>query len=321
MIYGAAKVTWNTNGIFYTRDPIEVSIDPQVFDISTDAHGVIDHRVSNHQVVVRCTPEGRITAGLFGTGAGTLWPYGNYAIGSSIFGITENHATDATLVIDSKDLKLHTLHNAAVTSMPTITLSTTKTVIGPVEFTGIRTNSGTWAADDTLYSVDEVGSAFVDSGFAVTDIKTQVYTGVWTAITGFTSISTYDGWTIEFSVDTVDVEVDDTGLIDRRISNVSAMARCIPVGSTPTVTQIAGQQKLQATAGYARGMTMGTNAADLVITGADATTVVTLKNASLKSAGYRFGSTTLRVGEIGFVTTRKLTAGAATDPIWTITPA
>jgi len=38
-------------------------------------------------------------------------------------------------------------------------------------------------------------------------------------------------------------------------------------------------------------------------------TVVTIGAANIKTAGYQFGATKLRAGEVGFVATRKFTAG------------
>ena len=58
-----------------------------------------------------------------------------------------------------------------------------------------------------------------------------------------------------------------------------------------------------------RGASLQAGSADLAITGADGTTIITLKSAQMVGAGYRFGLSVLRNGEVGWVATRPFVAG------------
>jgi hypothetical protein len=303
-VFGTAK--------FHTQDAVSVAIAPSTFDISTDAHGFIEKRQDSHQVVVGMTPDGRFNAAL----AAALWPYASTAIGSSIF-----TAADVPLVINGRDGRIHTVIAAAITKMPDLILSSTKIMLGSMEFTGVRKKNSLWSVADSLYTIaqtggDSVWAAYTE--FTSTDIKTQDYTGVWGAQGGFTSIKTQDGWTISFDMSTADIQVDDSGTIDKRLTSVGVMARCSPVG--PTSLQIQAAQLYQNT-GAARGKSPGAlPTTSLVITGADASTIITIPRAAMVSSGYRFGSTVLGDGEIGFVGQRVVTAGALSS-MWTLAAA
>ncbi len=78
------------------------------------------------------------------------------------------------------------------------------------------------------------------------------------------------------------------------------MLKGIPLG--PTAAQLLTAAKLAGVAGATHGHKLSASAADLVGTGPIG---ATLKNASLQTAGFRFGNgpEVLRVGEVGFVST------------------
>jgi hypothetical protein len=309
-IAGPAKITVNnpSAATFYTQDDISVNVINETFDVVTSAHGVVDSRYDDARVEVTFTPDGQLTAAI----AAVLWPYANTGVGTSIFG-----AADKTLTIHPlyASAELHTVKNCAITAMPDVVLSANKSAIGSCTYTGIRTLAGDWATADTLYTVAASGGTFVDTAWTPATVLTQPYTAAWGAITGFTDLHTLDGFNISFNLQIEPTVVDDLGTIDMKFTGVGCMVKFTPVGASPTMAQMLSNLSNQAT-GKARGRSVGTDGGDLVITGADTVTKFTLNSAGLVSAGYRFGASVLRKGELGFVSVRQFTTGAQ-EALWT----
>jgi hypothetical protein len=184
--------------------------------------------------------------------------------------------------------------------MPSIRLSPKETILGDCEFTGIRGTGADWSAADKLYTVALTGGTLTDTAFTVAAIKTQLYTGAWGSKTGFTSIVTEDGWTIDWDLGISYMQIDEVGTVKAVLNSVSCMAKCVPIG--PTWANIVAGQLIQ-DSGSARG-------ASLQGGGADTSTIIVVKNAALKTAGYRFGTGVLRDNEVGWVSTRSFTTGA-----------
>jgi hypothetical protein len=293
LVVGPAKVTQN-GGTFFTKGNIEPRLDMETLEIATDMHGKVDERVIEVPVEVGFVPEGAWKA----VNIAALWPYANPTFGSSVFG-----AADKPMVLTGNDGAIHTIHASALTKMPSLLLSATKTMIGEARFRGVRKDNTEWTAADTLYSI--TSGAYADTTFVPAQIKVQRYTAAIVALTGFTSFDTEDGWTIDFDTGLTYITTDGGGAIDAKLTSVSVMAKCKPIG--PTSTQIVDALKYQG-AGASRGRSIqGAN--DLVITGEDATTIITINKPGMRQAGFRFGSTVLRQGEIGFVATRTVAAG------------
>lgn len=312
LVTGPAKIVRGDGasagmGVLFTQDDVQIDVNTEVLPIMTNAYGQVDARQVDATVTATFTPDGRwdsITRGF-------LWPYGNTTPGTSIFG-----SSDSATTITGSDASLHTIIASAVTSMPTITLSAAATMVGPVTIMGVRSNNTDWSGASSLYTAATSGGTFADTTFDPTEIKTQTYTGVWGSAdrAGFATIDTESGWTIEFDLQLDPIIVDDAGTVDMRFRSLSVMARCVPIG--PTVTQTMAMLAAQG-AGAARGrsFTVDDNVnniggQDLVITGADASTIVTIKNAGLVTSGFRFGASVLQQGEIGFVAGRPFSSGA-----------
>ena len=301
LVQGPAKVV-RGSGILFSQDDIAVNIVRNTFDVATDGHGKIEERESDLTVECTFTPDGRWDAAT----RALLWPYASTLPGTSLFG-----SSDTPLTLNAADGALHTLVASALTRMPNIVLSSVQTMIGQCQFMGVRSNDTDWSDTDSLYTT-ATGALFTDATFAPTTmIKTQDYTGVWGAVTGFGGIQTEAGWTIEFDLQIAPRSVDALGIVDYRFQSLGVMARCVPIGPTPA--QILTQLKIQGT-GAVRGRSLAYNtlpstADDLVITGADGSTIITLKQAGLKTAGFRFGATVLRENEIGFVAAKPFASG------------
>lgn len=298
LVVGPAKIVRGT-GIVFTKENFAVRLDKATTPIVVDAYGKVDER--EEDIVARCsfTPEGRWDSAT----RSFLWPYLNPSIGSDIFGTSDT----ATAIHDSNS-HLHTIIASAVTKMPNIRLAANATMVGEVEIAGVRSNNTGWATSSTVYTAATSGGTLTDTGFANSLIKVQNYSAAWGSLTGFTTIQTEDGWNIEFDVGLQWIKTDEIGSVTAKLVSVGVMARCVPLNISQT--NIDTQLRIQATGG-ARGRSYAADGADLVITGADTTTVVTIKGAALKTAGYRFGARTLRDGEMAWVATRGFSAGVA----------
>ncbi len=292
LVIGPGKLTHN-GGTFFSKDPIEASLLYETMDIATDAHGKVDERRIECAGVVPITPEGAWSA----AARAALWPYASTLPGALIHPVP-----DLPLVIHSNNNDRYTYKSAAITRMPDIFLSATKTIIGGAEFSCGRANNKNWNEPDSFLVIDS--AAYSDATFAPANIKVQSYLGDWSGKTGFGAIETRDGWTINFNLRLEPQPLDSYGRLTWSFVSLDVMARCIPanVSQANIHTALGPHTNL-------RGSSLQNSSADLIITGADATTIVTLKSAQLKSAGFRFGSLVLRQGELGWVATRPFAAG------------
>lgn len=305
LITGPALVTHN-GGSFFSKDDIQPKISAVTMKITDSAHGEVDEREIEAEVEVSITPDGRWEPAT----VAALWPYANSIIGASIYG-----ATDLPLVMsggeNTNNGEIHTIIAAGITKMPSLTLSSTKTLVGAATWRGIRGKGLAWTAPNSLYSIATSGGSVADSDYDPAKIKTQAYHATWGAYSGWANFDTQDGWAIEFDMQLEPIHVDSIGVIDYRFKSLSVMARAIPVG--PTATQVLTNTIIQNT-GAGRGRSLridatGSITADLVITGADGINYCTVKAAGIKTQGYRFGATVLRQGEVGFVAARTFSAG------------
>ena len=304
LVCGPAKVVRDT-GILYTQDDIGINIVQTTIPHRSSAHGHLFETADSATVEASFTPEGRwdsLTRAM-------LWPYLNFTRGASIFG-----ATDVPTVFHGVDGGKHTIHASAIGNFPSIHLSSGRSMIGQVTILGVRKTGIPWSTDNGLYKSDDTDAVFADTTFLRELVKVQDYTGVWGNVSGFGAIKTQDGWTIEGNLQLEAIPTDEGGILDYKYVSLEIMAKCSPV--EVTMTNLIAGLKVQNT-GAARGRRLCQALADvddLVITGTDdATVVVTLKHAGLKTAGFRFGSSVLREGEIGFVAARPFTNGATTD--------
>lgn len=284
---------------FYSRDDITVELGLDTFEVRTSLHGKVDDRVSERIARVRFTPAGEWEA------LGVLWPYASATIGASVFG-----ATDKPLVVQTADGKRITFQAAAVTRMPSLTLSATKQIHGEVEFTCIGTDNEAWTVTENL--VDVRSQAFADTGFDPASIITQPYVGAWGATPPWNSIKSKEGWQVDFDLSLEPVTVDDDGTVDMTFGSLTVTAACRPLGISET--QFIDALRLQGT-GNARGRSLQANSNDLVISGTGV--VITLRKCQLKTGGMAFGPTTERIAQCQWVVTRQFIGGVA-QPLFTL---
>lgn len=302
VITGPARIERNSKTCHTTGD-VEVREVVDRFAVNVDGYGTIDHRAVDATVTVSFTPEGRLTTGTGSDTVSLLFPYLNPTIGSDIFS-----ASDVPLTIHDSNSHLHTIVASACTKQPSITLSPNTVTLGSAEFLGVRATGQDWATADKLYTQASTGGSFVDTTFKVGDIRTQIYSGVWSGITGFSSsFYTVDGWTIDSEIGIQRIQIDEVGTVKAVLTSVQYMVKCRPIGITyANITAALKSQGL----GASRGRSLQAAGADLTITGADTTTSIVLKKCNLYEGGFKFGTTQVRNGELAWIGTRTFSSGA-----------
>lgn len=297
LIVGPARIVRGAGSV-HVKESFEVLLAKAQTPIVLDGYGEIDQRDEDMLVSASFVPDGRWNAAT----RAFLWPYLNPSIGSDPFG-----ASDTPAVIHDSNAHVHTIIASAITQMPSIVLSPVATLIGQATLTGIRGTGKDWNDASGIYTVAISGGTFTDSGFVASEIKTQDYTGAWGDVTGFGAIKTTGGgWTIEFQTNIEFIKVDEVGTCKASLTGVSVLASCTPI-AMDSANLLAALDFQEASS--ARGKSGNALSEDLVITGADTTTIVTVKSAKLVRAGYRFGSRVLRDGQLGWVATRDFSAG------------
>lgn len=267
-------------------------------DVGVAGLGLIDKRDSQMYYRVSFTPDGRLTTAI----AAALYPYANPTIGAGIF--TD---TDITGIVHGQDASLDTYSSVALEKMPEMSFHPDKTLLGACSWLAIRTSNTDWSGVNSLVTQANTGGTFTDSAFTNAGIVTQNYTLTWGSVTGFASATDfYDGLTFQPAVAFEDDVPARYGLYNKRIKTVGGIVRGIPLGQTRQ--NILAALIAQGT-GAGRGASRAANGFDLTITGADASTPLILKGATLMDQKQAWGITQLRQGEIAWMATPTITAG------------
>jgi len=294
LIGGPCVAVYNAAS-FYAAGDTTLTIEATTQDERADMYGVVDESVLDAIARLSLTPFA------LWANMSTLYPtaFTNPTIGSRLFG-----DTDKALQIWSSNGDLYTVHNAAITRPPPLQLGPTADLFGAAEFTGLVKDGADMEDADSLYSI-ATGQASPASSFAKTNFSRQTYSAAWGTVAGFTSFQAEDNWTITCEPTLQPLQIQGR-TVDYLITAVRWMASCKPVG--PTGAQIEAAHKMQGI-GNPQGHLLGANGSDLTITGSDGKNIV-INNAVLKTTGYRFGSTVLRNGELGWVTAVEFVTGS-----------
>ena len=300
IITGPACITYKGQ-TFYTADDIELNPGITYGEILTSMHGKVDSFIDDIVAEISFTPAGQWIAAHLAV----LFPYTNPLIGGSVFG-----AVDSDLVIQTLAGQQITYKSAALTGMPDLTLSATKTPMASVTIACIGANDTDWT--DVAKRAVIQAQAFADASFDPAQIKMAAYSAALNgAAAPWDDIQTEEGWTISFDVALEPRKTDAFGTVDMTLGGVVATAKCVPVGISES--ELFDKLPLQG-AGVRRGTRMSSLGADLTIAGSDVgDPTVTLKNAVLTTGALRFGQTALRTGEIAFESAVTFTAGVRNE--------
>lgn len=262
--------------------------------ISPQHIGNLDERMLDVDAKLSVQPDGAWTP----ESRAALWPYASFRPGASLF------AGDTDLTINCINAEKYRAEAAAVTKMPDILLSASKTMIGQAEFTLLGKDNTSWVGVDRFFSIGV--EAYTDPALTVASIKTQPYTAAWGTV--LTGIETEDGFNVSFDLGLAPAPSDSWGRLDWRFQSLQVRVSCIPINVT--ATQIRDALFIQDGNAYQRGGSMQAKGQPLTITGADGTVPITIPNAVFAEGGYRFGSNVYRQDAISFLSTRILTSGA-----------
>lgn len=295
ILRGPCRIDFKGQSLFTTGD-VKLDIDTPTQDIETSAQGKVGEIILDRMLKASFEP-----AGVWDTAKlAVTHPYFTTLPGREIFTLPNGNAGDSPLVIWSTDNKKFTAAAAAVTKMADINFAVDKNLFGSMEITGIGADEAAWSAADSLLKVET--AAYVDS--ALGSILRQSYLGAFGGSAPWSSFTTKEGFTLSFDLKLSPLPIDRDGTVGMSFDTLSAMVRCIPVGVTEA--QVLALGKFQGS-GAARGVSIAT-ANNFVVSGTGVT--VTLNKAGIKQAGYQFGRTVLRVGELGFVASRDMASTA-----------
>jgi hypothetical protein len=282
---------------FWSKGDITLKPVVDKFDITTSAFGTVDGRIRDKRFEVTFEPEGRFTTALLAV----LYPYAATNIGASIYG-----STDRALVIHSRAGTRVTVHNAALTSLPSLRFAVGSTITGSVTFTGLCKKS-TAPTDAAAYWTVATASYPGDTGFATSEILTRGYTAGW-GDGAFEQFHTKEGWEIGFDLSLEPVMVDGIGTVDMRLSELKVTASCVPVGISEANLLTAMQHT------QAMGTSYATN--DGLIIQASGV-YFRLANAGLIENELGWGAQRNRAGSLTWQATRTVTGGVP-DPLYFI---
>ncbi len=205
--------------------------------------------------------------------------------------------------IDPANGQLITLFNAAVTKMPDINATATATLLGDVEFEAFIVDGSALSDAASLYSIQS--SPYQgDTTFDPANILTQPINVSWGAVAPWDSFYTKNGVKISFNLALQNIDIDGYGILSKRISDLSVMAKLTPIGAEAsdllTALQLQGS-------GAAIGRSMGQNGHNLNLSATGF--YARLYQAGLQGGPELFSRSKDRIGEITFIATRSFTAG------------
>jgi hypothetical protein len=284
---------------FYSKGPITVNLIEETTDVESDQFGGLDERPVDRRIEIRLEPVGELEA------LATLYPHGGLTLGQSIF-----PANDAAAVIFTPAGRSLTVHNVAVSQMPTLRLGHRETLFGELVLTGLIRKSTEPNAANAYYTWAASGASYPgDAQFDPSAIKTLGYKATWGSAP-WADFVCEAGMEVSFTSTLESVPVDGHGTADMRLGDLAATVSGVPLGIAPA--DLLTARKYQG-AGNELGASKG-SATDLVIVNQLGATQLhfELYGAVLQETPLAFSGRQRGVGQVQWRATRKLAAGVAT---------
>lgn len=286
-------------GTFFDKNEIAATVEIEKSLTSSALHGDAGHAHLDTTGKVTFTPLGEWE------NLTKLYPYL-----SSLPGDEMMTATDKPVVVHGRDTERITYAAGCITQMPEIICSPTETLFGQAEITCLRAADADWDDSNSLYTIDT--AAFSHAAFSKAAILRVPFTAAWGS-SPWDAIRTETGWRISFNLEYDFVTDDEKGKVGVTFKRLEVMARCTPLAKS--MTAILAAMNLQG--GSARRGQSMEGGSNLVLTGAGGSPVITVNKPIIERAGFRWGSTTLRSGEIGFIAQRTFSSGVP-QPLLTL---
>ncbi|MES2705126.1 MAG: hypothetical protein V4726_00855 [Verrucomicrobiota bacterium] len=312
VIKGPAQIEWA--GLkFITKDDINVTINPEGFDVATDAHGLLEERMKSRSVTVAFTPSGQ----WLGEALTLLSAASGRVPGTSVL--------SGALVIKPfiAPQMVTTVARAGPTTLPDLNLSASKTLFGGLTFTGIAAvDSATGAI------ITQTVHAAPVSTFDAPLILTEPWTGNYGVPDGegdfnpdadvtLLGIETEDGWTIKSEITTDMCRADSVGIVDILQTSFKVTASCRPVGVAEDAMAEFLQRGGASDIALRPGMSFAYDGAGLYLTSRSGYKVA-LTKCGIRSGSMMWGSTKNRTDGLTFSCIRKFASGAM-QPLLTFT--
>jgi hypothetical protein len=211
IVRGPCKITYD-GATFYSKGGVTLTMNQSTFDKEVDGYGMVGKAKTDMQIVVEFEPVGEVEA------LAILFPFASTAIGSSIYG-----ASDKPLVIVALD-QTYTIHNAAITKLPSLRCTANNTQLGSVQFTGLVKNSANPNALTSYYT------ASAGAAIGIAFDPALIIAAPYTATLGASSFSSSDGFEISFDLALTPIVVDGIGTVSMALGNIGATVSCTPIG-------------------------------------------------------------------------------------------
>ncbi len=311
-ITGPAVVVFN--GVtYYFQDGLKGALKRNTASIVVDNFGEIAKIAKDFVVELTGKPAGVLDA----TYIGSMFPDARNKHGQSVFG-----STDLPLIVwaqhpfNGSDLNKVTWARGAISKSPTILCSATRGQIigGEITFTALMASDFDLTAADAWYTA--VNAAYTGEVLDVDDIRYARYTAaLGVRPSPYDSMLAIDGFTLEATFGTKDIEVDNFGIIDRTYDASSYTATCKFKPANLLKAEVDALIQLQDTTALLPGDVIGGTNEDLVLTSTPF--IVTLKNCGALGSEDLYQTGVLQRGEVMFLNAAHRTgsgSGATIDP-------
>lgn len=289
---GPAILMWN-GAVIHFKGGLTMDEVTTTFDVETDVYATPDKRRDQVTVELSGTPSGQWKD------LGVLYPWLAAKVGARLHG-----ATDKAAVAWWLDGDKYTYHNAGIATMPPITFSPVKTLLGAMKMEARHRNNTARSAANSLYT--RANEAFDDDTFDWIDVPTQTYV-FNLGESPWDDFDTDDGVTMTPTVSWNDLGTDALGILDREVTGLEIVSSFTPVGIAQSA--IDAKMMLQGDAAAMRGARLAAVGADFIITGSGV--YVAQRNASLQKSQIRAGKSVKRSGQVEAVSSLGFVDGAA----------
>ena len=305
-ITGPAVIVFNGQ-TYYFQDGLKGSLKRNTESIKVDNFGEIAMVAKNF--VVEFT--GKAAGVLDATYLDSMFPNPRNKHGQSIFG-----ASDLPLIVwaqhpfDGSDLNKVTWQRGAISKSPTVLCSATKGQIinGEITFTALMASDFDLIAADAWYSA--VNAPYTGTTLDLNDIRYARYTAaLGSRSSPYDSMLAIDGFVLESTFGTKDIEVDNFGIIDRVYDADSYVATCKFKPANLTKAEVDALIRIQDTTALLPGDVIGGSNEDLVIS--SDTFIVTLLNCDASDSNDLYQTGVLQRGEVMFINAANFTGSGS----------
>ncbi len=286
------------NGVtYYFQDGLKAALKRNTSNIVVDNFGEIAQISKDMIVEITGKPAGRLDA----TYLTSMFPDARNKHGQSVFG-----STDLPLIIwaqhpfNGSDLNKVTWKRGAISKSPTCMPTATRgqIVSGEMTFTALMASDFDLTAADAWYSA--VNAAYTGDLLDPDEIRYGRYVAaLGVRPSPYDAMLAIDGFTLEATFGTKDIEVDNFGIIDRTYDASSYTATCKFKPANLLKAEVDALIQLQDTTALLPGDVIGGTNEDLVI--ASDAFIVTLKNCGALGSEDLYQTGVLQRGEVMFV--------------------